>query len=300
MSFAKNPIIFITLMFALTQFLALASGILLISSAHADPNMAQFSVSPIGDSNSLLNSALMVGYVLFGALIALFIIKFLRTKIFFRLLELIVVGGTVSVFFFSFIFALSNLGFFESLAISILMGGAFSILKFYFGSLKNLAAILSSAGVAAIFGYSLGFWPAVAFVLALSLYDYLAVFKTKHMLTLAQGLGSGDMSFTITAKAKNYDAAKAGKISHGSDDEVSRLDLGSGDLAVPAMLAVSTFPTMGLIGSLAIIAGSIASIYLTLNFVVKKHVVLPALPPICLGSLLALLLFESAKLFLGF
>jgi len=290
-------------MFSITQILGLAAGILLMSNAAADPNVQIISVSPIEDSESPLNAVLMIGYVLFGAALALIVIKYFRTKILFRILELGVVGGTVSVLCFSFIFAFTPLDFFTSMTVSIILGGSFAIAKFFYTSLKNYAAILSSAGVAAIFGFSMGFWPALLFIVGLSAYDYWAVFKTRHMLTLAQGLSTNELSFTVTATTNEY-SNKARSNEHANTsqsheytrkpnpDEVSRLDLGSGDLAVPAMLAVSVFPVAGIVGSLAVVFGSIVSIYLTLKFVVEKHIVLPALPPICLGALIALLISQ--------
>ncbi|MFH1306064.1 MAG: presenilin family intramembrane aspartyl protease [Candidatus Micrarchaeota archaeon] len=292
-----NPIIAITLMFALTQLLGFVAGILLMHSAATDPDVRMVSISPVKDSNDLMNAVLLILYVIFGAGIMLFIIKYFRTRIFIKLMELAVVGGAVSVFAFSFIHTFSSFSFLVSMFISILIGGCFAIIKFFQPSLKNIAAILSSAGVAALFGFSVGFWPALLFIIALSIYDYIAVFKTKHMLVLAKGLGTSDMSFTITAKEKKIKAEKPsiaapGEIKERGEKDVSRLDLGSGDLAIPAMLAVSTFPVAGIIGSLAVIAGSIISIYLTLGFVIRRQVVLPALPPICLGSLIALLLSQ--------
>ncbi|MFA5108344.1 MAG: presenilin family intramembrane aspartyl protease [Candidatus Micrarchaeia archaeon] len=304
-----NPVISITLMFALTQVLGLAAGILLIGSSATDENFELLSISPVKDSSSMLNSVLLIFYVLLGAGFALLIIKYLRTKIVFRFMELAVVGGSVSVFAFAFIYAFCGMDFFTSMAVSIILGGSFALLKFFVPGLKNMAAILSSAGVAAIFGYSVGFIPALVFVIALSLYDFWAVFKTKHMLALAQGLGSGDLSFTITAKsgAKTAVVPKKAEKESGvqktgadeSENNVARLDLGSGDLAIPAMLAVSTYPVAGLIGSLAIMIGAIISIYATLQFVIKKQVVLPALPPICIGSLIMLFISQAIMLALG-
>ena len=75
-----------------------------------------------------------------------------------------------------------------------------------------------------------------------------------------------------------------------------RLDLGTGDLSVPAMMAVSAYSLgpSGLLYALAIAAGSTASIYFLLKFVSKERVFLPALPPICLGGLVALLAVKLA------
>ena len=293
MDMRLNPILSIVLMFALTQIIGIAAGILLTDTAAYDENVQSLSISPIGDTQSPLNALLMLGYVLIGAGAALFIIKYFRTKFFFRLIELAVVGGTVSILLFAFIFAFGPLDFFGSVAISSAAGAIFAIAKFFIPKLKNPAAILSSAGVAAIFGFSMGIWPALIFIVALSLYDYIAVFKTRHMLTLAQGLGTNELSFTVTATDGQGKPAGE-KIVSG--ERVSRLDLGSGDLAIPAMLAVSVYSATGILGSIAVLIGSIISIYITLKFVVEKHIVLPALPPICLGSLIALLISQAIAL----
>ncbi|MFH0927801.1 MAG: presenilin family intramembrane aspartyl protease, partial [Candidatus Micrarchaeota archaeon] len=194
-----NPVFSIAAMFAITQIIGLAAGILLLTTASHDPNVQYLSVSPIEDANSPLNALFMIGYVLVGAGGALLIMKYFRAKILFRLLELCVVGATVSVLCFAFIFAFSGLDFFTALALSVLLGGAFALIKFQMPKLKNPAAILSSAGVGAMFGFSLGFLPALLFIVALAAYDYIAVFKTRHMLTLAQGLGASELSFTITS-----------------------------------------------------------------------------------------------------
>lgn len=319
-----EPVAAISLMFAITQILGLVAGILLINGAILDQNVNYLNISPSGNSGDVANAGFMMLYVIFGAALALLIVKFIRTKMVFRTMEFAIVAGSVSILFFSFIFYFSSLDFFASIMAALLLGCAFAIFKFFFGRLKNLAAILSSAGVAALFGFSLGFWPALIFVCALALYDYLAVFKTKHMLVLAQGLGTKDMSFTITAQTPQYsqkenekmrighNAKNANEKMYGAshlqnakanpapiskqEGEISRLDLGSGDLSIPAMLAVSSYGVAGLAGSLAVIIGSVISIYLTLKFVVKKQIVLPALPPICLGGLLGLLFITLIRL----
>lgn len=300
-SFLDDPIVAISLMFALTQILGLVAGILLFTGAATDTNVQYFNISPSGNSNDVSNAGFMMAYVVFGAIVALLVVKFIRTKMVFRTMEFAIVAGSVSVLFFAFIFHFTQLDFLDSLLASVALGFVFAAIKFFVGQLKNLAAILSSAGVAALFGFSLGFWPAVIFVCALALYDYIAVFKTKHMLVLAQGLGTKDMSFTISAQSKKYvDEEKdanapitAKKLSEPilppDGQEVSRLDLGSGDLSIPAMLAVSCYNEAGLAGSIAVMLGTTLSIYLTLKFVVQKQVVLPALPPICLGGLVGLL-----------
>lgn len=50
------------------------------------------------------------------------------------------------------------------------------------------AGILMGAGAAGLFGISFGLFPALVFLLALAIYDAISVYKTKHMLSLAEGV----------------------------------------------------------------------------------------------------------------
>ena len=319
---ALDPIISIVLMFALTQALALSAGILLINAAVQNPSVNAVSVAPMpAEPENPLNAVVFIAYVLAGAGAALLAIRFLRGRMAFRLLEFAMLSASVSVLFLAFFIGLAHVDFLVAVSVSGGLGLLFALVKFFFKGLKNTAAILSSAGVGALFWFSMGFWPAMLFIVALSLYDYVAVFKTRHMLALAQHLGARELSFTITAEKKEeekkfvppvkssvsriqsslpqYSApspspSPATKPSPSSG--VDRLDLGSGDLAIPAMLAVSTYGMAGLGGSLAVTAGSTVSLYVLLKFVLEKRVALPALPPICMGALCALLIFLLARI----
>ena len=251
----------------------------------------------------------------------------------FRLLEFAMLTGSVSVIFIAALLGLAHLDFILAVGLSGFAGLLFAFIKFFFKGLKNTAAILSSAGVGALFGFSMGFWPALLFIVALSLYDYIAVFKTRHMLSLAEHLGERELSFTITAETKEekkeekteeikseknifsrpqplparaasppaqipQPPVKSPPAPSSSSGGIDRLDLGSGDLAIPAMLAVSSYGMTGLGGSLAIALGSTISLYVLLKFVVEKRVALPALPPICGGALSFLLVYLVARIFI--
>jgi presenilin-like A22 family membrane protease len=305
MHISNDPVFRIAVMFFLTQILGLSAGIFLLDAAAVDEQVQMISVSPTGNAEDPINGFFYVGYILLGAAMALILIKFIRWKLSFRFLELFVVAGSTSVLLFAFIYALSGAGFIPSFLFGIAGGILFALAKFFFSRLKNIAAILSSSGVGALFGFSMGFIPAVIFIIGVSIYDYLAVFKTKHMLCLAQNMGTKDMSFTVTAskgrEVQKKHTIKNSKISSdtkhvktkkSSSIGFERIDLGSGDLAVPAMLSVSTFSATGLFGAIAVLIGTTISIYYTLKYVERNRVILPALPPICLGGMLALLIYE--------
>ena len=118
------------------------------------------------------------------------------------------------------------------------------------------------------------------------------------MVEMARELSTRQLSFAVTAK--NVPARKAKEpveeYVERAEKEGERLDLGTGDLSVPAMMSVSayTLGPNGLVYSLAVAAGSTLALYMLLKFVSKQRVFLPALPPICLGGMIALLLVKLA------
>lgn len=321
-NFKLSPASKIILMFIACQLLALWSGITLIDSAKIVPEMKELSVSPLADSQDPLNALFFLAYVIGGAVMALLAIRIFKTRRFFFVLEFFVLLGSVWAVSLGILHSLHVLQVDDEIVAASLIGLSVAIMKALRPSLKNIAAVLSSAGVGALFGFSAGFIPALLFALGISLYDYMAVFMTRHMLALSRALGTPDLSFTITATSspaktkpspaqqtavQSKSASRASlpdgthlqksqpaAVSHTPPEPdysgVERLDLGSGDLAVPAMLSVAAYPVAGIFGSAATAIGATIGLYLTLTLVVKKRVALPAMPPISLCALLGLLI----------
>jgi presenilin-like A22 family membrane protease len=287
----------VALFFALTQIIGIYAGVSLINAAMQNPDIQELSVAPMPDANDPANALFFLLYILLGAAMVIFVARRYKGMLLFMLLEAMVVFSASSIVFFAVALSLGT-DFLEALALGGAFGIALAAAKFAWQEAKNAAAIISSSGVAAIFGFSLGFLPAVAFTILLSMYDYIAVFKTRHMVEMARELSTRQLSFAVTAK--NVPARKPNESAEEYVDranrEGERLDLGTGDLAVPGMLSVSayTLGPNGLAYSLAIAAGSTAALYLILRFVSEKRVFLPALPPICLGGMLALVAVKLA------
>ncbi len=292
-----KPYLQVALFFALTQILGISSGIILIHSAATIPEIRGMHIAPMPSSDDPLNAVFFIAYILFGAGMILLVSKFYKGMVLFQLLEFMVVSSASAVVFFTLGLAL-GLGFISSFLASGAMGFALGALKYFWVDVKNTAAIISSAGVAALFGFSLGFLPTIIFIILLSIYDYIAVFKTKHMIEMARQLSTRQLSFAVTAKQvpARRPKEKTEAYVERAMEQGERLDLGTGDLSVPAMISVSayTLGPNGLLYSLAVAAGSTLSLYLLLKFVSKQRVFLPALPPICLGGMLALLIVKLA------
>ncbi len=288
-----KPYTQVALFFAITQIIGIYSGMVLVTGAAESEEIQAFSIAPMPE-NDPLNAVCFIGYILFGAVMIILVARFYKGVVLFKLLELVVIVSASTIVFFTIGISLLSLGFVKSILFGAAAGIAVGAAKFFTARAKNTAAIISSAGVGALFGFSLGFLPTVLFVILLSIYDYIAVFKTKHMIEMARELSTRQLSFAVTAKSlpKRKPKEKREQYVDRAMQEGERLDLGTGDLSVPVMISVSAFSlgASGLVYSLAVAAGSTLAIYMLLRFVSKQKVFLPALPPICLGGMLALLL----------
>lgn len=293
-----KPYMQVALFFALTQALGIYTGIVLITGAVLNEDIRNLSVAPIPEADDPLNAVFFIIYIVAGAVMIMLAARFFKGMMFFRLLEFVVISSASAIVFFAAVLAILGLDFLTALGIGMLLGFLLALAKFLSNEVKNAAAIISSAGVGALFGFSLGFLPAIIFIVLLSLYDYIAVFKTKHMIAMARELSTRQLSFAVTAKSlpKRMPSEADTAYVQRANMEGERLDLGTGDLSVPAMISVSAYSLgpNGLVYALAVGIGSTLSLYLLLRFVSERRVFLPALPPICLGGMLALLLVKLA------
>jgi presenilin-like A22 family membrane protease len=286
----------IALMFALTQLLGIYAGVVLINAAVFNSEIMELSVAPMPEANDPLNAVVFLVYIIAGAAMILVASKLFKGMLFYQLLEFMVVFSSSTILFFALGLSLLGQGFENAVLFGTVAGALLAGAKFVTAKAKNAAAVISSAGVAALFGFSLGFVPTAIFVILLSIYDYIAVFKTRHMITMAKELSTRQLSFSVTAKdmPARMPKEKAEAYVDRAMKEGERLDLGTGDLSVPAMMSVSAFTIgpNGWIYAFAVAAGSTIALYVLLKFVARQRVFLPALPPICLGGMLALLIVK--------
>jgi presenilin-like A22 family membrane protease len=231
-----------------------------------------------GNVNNPINAVFFIIYMLLGAVLMIILMRIFRLRIVaFRLLEFVMIAATSSIVFYAFLRL--ALGYGDSTALGIILGLAFAAAKILRPSLKNAAAILATAGVGVIFGISLGLVPVVLFLMLLAIYDYLSVFSTKHMVEMANFVVQRNLAFTVTAMAP---PARQG-------EKEQRVDLGTGDMVAPVMMEVSAL-AYNPVAAAFVFVGAIVALALFLNYVWKKKMILPALPPIVLGMFVALMI----------
>ncbi|HKZ88762.1 MAG TPA: presenilin family intramembrane aspartyl protease PSH [Thermoplasmata archaeon] len=101
-----------------------------------------------------------------------------------------------------------------------------------------------AAGVTAILGVSFAILPALLLLLGLALYDAWAVYRTKHMVTLADALTSQKLPvLLVIPKRAHYSLRnqKGLKEQLESGEEREAMFIGLGDLIIPGVLSVSAF-----------------------------------------------------------
>ena len=262
--------------FIIAQLLGIFTGTVIVLDIAKNPYVTGLIVT--GDSEDPLNALFFIGYMIFGAGVMMLLIRrFGLHTLVFRALEFIMISTASSIVFYAFFRTVMGYG--ESTALGIMAGLAFSAAMGFRPGLKNAAAIFATAGVGVIFGISLGLFPVVLFLILLSIYDYLSVFATKHMVEMANFVVQKDLAFTITAKAPPS----------APGEKEQRVDLGTGDMVAPIMLEVSAL-MYSPVATVFVFAGAVVSLGLFLFFVWKKKMVLPALPPIVLGMVASLML----------
>ena len=246
--------------FLLVQLIALVIGFQFIGQ----------NVSAVADSGSVQNSFFFFGYVIAFAVILLLVLKFYKGNALFFFFELLL------------IFVALNLviTLFASDLIAIVVSLVVIAARVFKPTLQQPLLLMVSGIVGALLGSSLDILPAVILSVLLSVYDIIAVFYTKHMVVLAKDLVKRGAAFSVKVNTKE-----------------GTLELGTGDLVMPAMLIVAS----------AKLPGKLFSVASPLNFWISWHIILallgalaglvllfmvmrtkgywPALPPLVLGTL---------------
>lgn len=158
----------------------------------------------------------------------------------------------------------------------------------------DVLGVLIAAGVASIFGRSLDIIPVVLLLIILAVYDAISVYKTKHMITLAEGvIDLKTPILFVVPKKRDYSFIREGigKLSEGG--ERSAFIMGMGDMIMPSILVVSAnvfiegYRILGFINLPAIgaIIGSLAGLVVLLYFVSSGRPQ-AGLPPLNGGTLI--------------
>ncbi len=224
-----------------------------------------------------------VGNVLYWVLILLGFTVFVLLVIKLNkkwLIQLVVLLTVASTLYYIFL-ALFSLFLSRSLALLALLPTILLTLllyKFPEWYVVDITGVLIGAGAASIFGISLAILPSLLLLTLLAIYDYIAVYRTKHMITLAEGVMDLRLPILLVVpKRWNYSFLKE----RFDKQEREAFFMGLGDAVMPTILVVSanTFakantyilPLLGNINTPAIgaVIGTLAGFALLMGLVMK-------------------------------
>lgn len=154
--------------------------------------------------------------------------------------------------------------------------------------LHNFVIVLAIAGLIGFWGLSFTPLGVILILILFSIYDYIAVYKTQHMIKMAKAMLEQKAIFAFIvpeATEKFTKELKDIKIGKGF------MILGGGDVALPLLLASSLVP-QGIIKALIIVLFSLLGLFVNHVFFTSQKVrhPIPALPVIALFSILGYLL----------
>ncbi|HMA04435.1 MAG TPA: presenilin family intramembrane aspartyl protease PSH [Methanomicrobiales archaeon] len=248
---------------------------------------------------SIWNTVIFLAMLLVFTLFILILIRF-GVK---RVLSAIIALSLFFTFYYIFAsLALATAGETDlaGLATIVLSVGATAVLyKYPEWYVIDTLGILLSAGVASIFGIAVGIIPALALLILLAVYDAISVYRTKHMITLAEGVLSlkAPILFVIP-KRRDYSFVKEGlaiKGEQGEAKERGAFVIGMGDMIMPTILVVSANVFIQVAGwvvspaALGAIAGSLVGLAVLLSYV-KQGKPQAGLPPLNAGTIAGFLI----------
>ena len=195
----------------------------------------------------------LFGLVLLASFVVLLLIRYKLSFLLYYFTEY------VGLFVISFIV----LSAFINLYIAAAVSAAAVVLRYKVPDFRKVSVIILAVGIAALMGISLTVMPVIAFLVLLSIYDVLAVRKTKHMQVIAEDVyqKGGSQIFTFDTKEETY-------------------VLGAADIILPSILVVSAYFNYSYVEALLASVFALAGLLLATR---QKEA--PALPYASLGIL---------------
>ena len=128
--------------------------------------------------------------------------------------------------------------------------------------------ILVCAGISSLFGVSMTIPPALLLLVVLAVYDAISVYKTRHMISLAEGaIKIKAPLLFVVPKSRDYSFRIDQEISNSSEETKKRgaYFLGLGDAIIPTILVISaswSLPAGGFYGLSLPVLGAMLGTYL--------------------------------------
>jgi presenilin-like A22 family membrane protease len=212
-----------------------------------------------------------------------------------RIIQAIFLGSTgllgVYVFYplLSYIFPWQVSLVFSVAIMAVIVG---LLVKFPEWYIVDASGIITSIGAIAMLGISLTILIVIVLLVGMALYDAISVYKTKHMIDLADTLIDLKLPILfVIPKARGYSLVKQTKGLKETLKEGEKRDaffMGVGDIVIPGILAAAAFHNIdqfGFLIGLSVISGTLVGFALLMVFVLTGRPQ-AGLPFLCPGAIL--------------
>jgi len=248
-------------------------------------------ISPPPVRNESLSWIYIIGAVIVGTVLVLLIVKF-KTRRLWKLWFFMSVFITLYVAFAPFIAKVLNDNLSRNVTLVVAVGLA--LYKIFRPNIlvHNLTEIFIYGGLAALIVPIINMTSAFALLIAISIYDMYAVWKSKHMVTMAKFQAESKIFAGLMLQykpgGKIQFESKPGKAKSGAKGEAKSAILGGGDIAFPLLFSGVVLKTTASFINPLIITLFAAGALFGLLVYGKSNRFYPAMP------------FISAGCFLGF
>ena len=239
--------------------------------------------------NDPINIIFIVAILLLVTLVIIMLSKFFKKQII-QFLILGAIGYTAAYVFiplFSLIFS-----DFISIVLSVICAIVLIVILYNYPEwyIIDISGIIVGTGAIAIFGISLGILVVIVLLLILAVYDAISVYKTKHMIDLADTVMDLKLPVLLVIPKKlHYSLIKETKSLKEKIDEDEERDaffMGLGDIVMPGILVIAIYRNIanGLPLALSALIGTLIGFSILMIFVIKGKPQ-AGLPFLCGGAI---------------
>jgi len=231
------------------------------------------------DVNDPLNLAYIFVIILSVTVVILLIAKYWKKKAI-QIILLGAIGYTVFFAFFLPLFGifLPDMALWLSLMLAALATATLlvALIKYPEWYVIDICGIIVGASAIAIFGISLGIFLVIILLIGLAIYDAISVYKTKHMIDLADTVMDLKLPvLLVVPKIRHYSLIKETKslkekLKDG--EERDAFFMGLGDVVMPGILVAAAYHFIekdGLLVALSVMIGTLVGFVILMSFVIK-------------------------------
>jgi len=243
------------------------------------------------DTSNPVNIVYIFAIIIVMTIVILLIARFWKKQV----IQIIILGAIGYTAFFIFASVLSLLVQSDILIIvvSIALAAALVVALYKYPEwyVIDLCGVIIGAGAIAIFGISLSILLVIILLAVLAVYDAISVYKTKHMIDLADTVMDLKLPvLLVVPKIWRYSLIKETKSLKEKLKENEERDaffMGLGDIVMPGILVVAAYQNIpnGLPVALSVLAGTLIGFIILMTFVIKGKPQ-AGLPLLCSGAIL--------------